>query len=157
MSVDEYPGYDWTLGDARDWLRDRVQDGAKCPCCTQFAKVYRRKLHAGMAVALIHMYRHRDADNKFDITTHMVTRPGDTSKLRYWELIERDDDDPEGVYRITLLGRLFVEHSATVPSHAEIYDGRLLKVDGEQITITQALGKKFDYPELMGTAGTVLP
>ena len=37
-----------TLGEARDWLRERIEDGEECPCCRQFAKVYRRRLYATM-------------------------------------------------------------------------------------------------------------
>ena len=42
-----------SLGDAREWLRERVEHGARCPCCTQFAKVYERKLNSRMARQLI--------------------------------------------------------------------------------------------------------
>ena len=48
----EPPSDGETLGGARDWLRDRVEKGAKCPCCGQFAKVYRRTITSGMARAL---------------------------------------------------------------------------------------------------------
>jgi hypothetical protein len=47
-----------TLGAARDWLRDRLDDGERCPCCTQLAKTYRRRIHATLAKALITMYQH---------------------------------------------------------------------------------------------------
>jgi hypothetical protein len=46
-----------TLAEAQDWLRERLPDGAKCPCCTQFAKVYRRKINSAMAWQLIEAWR----------------------------------------------------------------------------------------------------
>ena len=60
-----------TLADARDELRDLVNDGHRCPCCTQFAKVYRRKIHSTTARELIGFYRaaHRDWFYLPDLTT----------------------------------------------------------------------------------------
>ena len=31
-----------TLSQAKDWLRVRLDEGAKCPCCAQHAKLYKR-------------------------------------------------------------------------------------------------------------------
>ncbi len=36
-----------------------------------------------------------------------------------------------------------------VPRHALIYDGRLLRLEGELVGIRDCLGDKFDYDELM--------
>ncbi len=146
---------DSTLGEVKEWLHDRVPEGIECPACHQNAQIYRRPLHSGMVRALIHIYKHRDADDKFNITTHRDTNKGDTSKLRFWGLIEQDEEDKRrGVWRITHDGKLFVERRMTVPGYAEIYDGELLKIDGDPITIRDALGKKFDYVELMRTTAT---
>ena len=37
--------FEMTLDEAKAWLRDQVDDGAHCPCCGQFAKVYKRRIH----------------------------------------------------------------------------------------------------------------
>ena len=156
--MNNYPHNNWTLGQSKKWLRSEIRDkGATCPCCQQFAKVYVRRLHSGMTRALIHMYQHRDDDNKFDITVHLTTNKGDTSKLRYWGLIEHDPLDKEGVWKITALGRGFVRGVKRVPSHVELYNGQFLKLTGPEITIRQSLGNKFDYNELMQTPGTADP
>ena len=42
-----------------------------------------------------------------------------------------------------------------VPSHAELYDNRLLGFSDEQISIHDALGKRFNYTELMSAQVTV--
>ena len=74
-----------TLAVAREWLRDRVEEGERCPCCTQFAKVYKRTIHATMAHDLIRIYRACGRD-WFHLPDH-VGHPGDFAKLRYWNMI----------------------------------------------------------------------
>ena len=148
---------DVTLGYAREWVSDRVLKGTKCPCCYQEAKVYDRKLHSGMAVALIHMYVHRDDDDIFDITTHLLTNKGDTSKLRHYGLIERVPDTKRGIWKITPRGKQFVEGKVRIMSNIELYNKELLDIHGELISIHDALEDKFDYDELMSTPGTHQP
>jgi hypothetical protein len=71
-------------------------------------------------------------------------------------LVEEAPKDPadkakrtSGKWALTDKGTLWVDSLATVQSHVKIYDGRLLGFEGEQITIQDALGKDFDYSELM--------
>jgi hypothetical protein len=145
-----------TLGAARDWLRERVDEGVACPCCTQFAKVYRRKINSGMAHALIRMHRHAGSDWFYlpDITAQWQGR--DEAGLRYWGLIEelqekREDGGRAGWWRITPLGTRFVRRAVRVPKYARVYDGRCLSLVGEPVSIIDALGDKFDYHELMSS------
>lgn len=147
----------WTVGEARDWLRARSLKGVKCPCCQQDVKVYRRKLYSSLARALIFMYRNRDADNCFRITSAIETKNGDTAKLRHWGLIGPDPQGRAGTWQITPKGEAFARGRVRVLSHVEIYNKQLLDVNGDEITIRDALGRKFDYDELMGTDGTALP
>lgn len=144
-----------TVGEVREWLREQMLDGTRCPCCHRKVKVYRRKLHRTIARALIHMYWNRGADGLFDITTHLLTHNGDTAKLRYWGLISPGPE--EGVWALTEKGELFVRGLVRVPSHAETYNGVLLEVNGDEISIRDALGARFDYDELMATRGTIAP
>lgn len=143
-----------TLEEAREWLRQRVGDGgAKCPCCTQFAKVYKRKVNSTMARTLITMYRH-GARVTF---AHGPSLPGDThevSQLVWWGLVEeeralREDGGRAGWWRLTPKGYAFLVGAITVPKYALIYDSRCLGLDGEQTSITEALGSRFNYSELM--------
>jgi hypothetical protein len=71
-----------TLADAQKWLAERVKGGARCPCCNQFTKVYRRQINSGMARSLIAMYLHgpqvsiTDAlGTRFNYTELMAPRP----------------------------------------------------------------------------------
>jgi hypothetical protein len=143
-----------SLGEARDQLRTMVEHGHECPCCHQLAKVYKRRINAGMAWGLIRMYRVSAHD--WVHVPDLNLPGGDMVKLRYWGLIEnppgerRDDGSPRsGKWRFTELGRQWVRGKATVPERARIYDEECLRLFGRQISIHDALGTKFDYRELM--------
>jgi hypothetical protein len=151
-----------TLLEAQEWLRERVDHGAACPCCTQFAKVYRRKIHSTMARDLLITYREAGQE-WFHLPSLLASRAGvrpgqggDFCKLAYWGLIEEDDavrDDGStrsGWWRITDLGDQFVRNRLAVPKYARIYDGRCMGlVDESMATIRDALGSKFNYDDLM--------
>lgn len=144
------------LEEAQDELRRRLLEGeaVECPCCTQLAKIYRRKIHATMARHLILMYRADSDDGWFHMGTVLGGPYGDAAKLSYWNLIEeaperRVDGGRAGWWRVTDRGRAFVERELVVPEYARIYDGRLLSYEGDGVRITDALGEKFDYGELM--------
>ena len=82
---------------------------------------------------------------------------GDVVKLRYWGLLERakgersDGSDRVGRYRITEVGRQFVEGKIAVPKYVYLYNQRLFRLSEEMTTVQQALGSKFNYGALMGT------
>lgn len=150
-----------TLAEARDLLRSLVDAGARCPCCTQTVKVYRRPLSHVAARTLIALYQHAGDDYAHVPTLlakHLpdIAHQGGYATLSaHWKLIEeapvrRDDNGRAGCWRITKLGRSFVRNWTTVPKYAHIYDGRLLRLSGPPITIDDALGTKFSYAELMG-------
>lgn len=143
------------LGHARAWLRDRVEDGATCPCCKQLAKVYRRKINSGQARSLIRMYRADPARGYVHLPTVVGSRSREEAKLRYWGLLEeervrRKDGGRAGFWRITSLGELFVLNRVRVAKYSRIYDKRCLGLDDtETASIVDALGAGFDYRELM--------
>jgi hypothetical protein len=144
---------DMTLKEAQDILRTLLDEGHKCPCCTQMAKIYRRKVNSTMARTLITMYR-AGADAKY---VHTPSLPGDTheaSQLAWWglaieERVRRPDGGRAGWWHLTSAGVGFVEGRTTVPKYARIYDSRCLGLDGEHVDIRAALGDKFNYDELM--------
>jgi hypothetical protein len=147
---------DARLGDARDWLRERaLGDGDHCPCCQQFAKVYRRQIGSAMARALIVMWRKAGRD-PFHMPTVLGHRGGDPCKLTYWGLIEdagdtRDDGGRAGWWTVTELGELFANGLARVPRYAFVYDSRCMRVEGDPVTIQDCLGEGFDLRELLDT------
>lgn len=144
-----------TLDEAQERLRELVTDGHKCPLCTQFAKVYRRKIHAGMAALLIRMYRNAGLGWVYLPDVRQDSRDG--TGLAWWGLIEeekalRPDGGRVGWWKVTLLGEEFALNQQTVPKYANIYDGRCLGHEGAEVTIRDCLGTKFNYDELMSNA-----
>lgn len=154
-----------TLADAKEkTMRDaRRSEGTRCPCCTKYVKVYRRKFNSGMARTMVYAYRHfRDHNDFIDIAHYMLKQlpnivPSDYGKLCWWGLLERSPEEPDpkkkssGMYRMTEKGRRFVEKQITIPSHAIEYRSQVEEFDGEQIDIVEALGEdnQFHYQELM--------
>lgn len=142
-----------TLEEARQWLRERITDGEKCPCCTQLAKVYKRKINSGMAAALINQWNHVGTDMAH---TRDLWLPfsKEAAQLQWWGLVEqdqqlRDDGGASGRWRITGQGVRFIRKQLVVPKYARVYDGRNLGLFGDLVSITDSLGSKFNYSELM--------
>lgn len=157
-----------SLTEAKRWLKDRLPDGAFCPCCEQLAKVYKRKLGSAMAFVLVLVDRHKgdewihipsyiNAQSLKPVWAAAVRGGGDYAKLIHWGLLERapnqereDGSDRAGYYKITSAGRKFVRNKIRVPRHIWFYDGEPLnREDDETVSIGEALGDKFDYSELM--------
>jgi hypothetical protein len=150
-----------TVAQARAWLTVESQKGgAVCPCCTQFVKVYRRVLNAGMAHALVVMYRAHGLawQQKTETLRGVGAAARDESLLRFWGLLEedlrlREDGGRAGWWRVTEEGREFVLGRSAVPRHAVVFDSRCLRLDDSEgrITVREALAKKFNWAELMAT------
>jgi len=146
-----------TLGETKAWLQARMRDGVKCPCCTQLAKIYRRTITSQMALWLMWLVREtaEAPDGWVDIKTNIDLRGGDYAKLRYWGLLEHQtNDDPakrsSGLWRPTPVAVAFVQDRVRLHKHVLIFDDQFLSFDGDaMIGIREALGKKFNYEELM--------
>ena len=143
-----------TVSKLKSWLLARIDGGEHCPVCGQYARVYRRKLHSGMARSLILMYRASGLEFAH-LPTTIGSRSREEGKLRYWGLVEeeldrRPDGGRAGYWRVTPVGELFIQGLMTVYSHARVYDGRCLGLIGRQVSITDVLADKFSYDELMG-------
>jgi len=156
----------------REFIRATApsKDAASCPCCGQFAKVYKRHITGAMACALIQIYRYYWknawttewlhvpeylAAQKMPAKVKAGWHGGDWSKLRFWQLIEPKDDERAdgsprvGFYRITDLGRDFVERKMEVPKYVFLYAKTPLGLALPYITIEDALGASFSYSSLM--------
>ena len=146
-----------SLHAAQSWLRRHIDKGAKCPCCHQFSKVYRRTINSSMAFGLIEFYRHHRTDWGHAPSTGAVAQlGGEFARLELWGLVKeaeerREDGGRVGWWRITDKGIAFLRNEIRVPKYAKIYDGRLLDLDyTTMVSITDALGTKFNYRDLMG-------
>jgi hypothetical protein len=152
-----------TVEEARKWVSDRISFGVRCPCCDQFAKVYRRTMTAAMAQALVSMYRIAErADEWVHVPstlgpTHNAARGGDFAKLRYWGLVRESDGEviidgdkkSSGFWKITPQGQAFVRGQVRVPRHIFLYDSVFLRYSDDTIDITEALATSFSYTDLM--------
>jgi hypothetical protein len=155
-----------SLQDAQLWVKNQLANGVQCPCCAQYARIYKRKLHGSMVAALILIYnwfkQHPNATS-LHIPSFLAQqgRPfggqfagGDVVKLRFWGLIERVVPDQTkrgwvGRYRITPLGRRFVEGKQEVPRYVFLYNQVLLRSSTETTNIRAVLDGKFSYTSLM--------
>jgi hypothetical protein len=148
-----------TVDAARERLETAMVDGAVCPCCESWVQRYRRTLTAGMAVVLCRIVRQTVGRQDPWVKVYEMKHPplgGDFAKLRHWKLLERLPKDWEdttrrtsGVWRATDKGIDFALGRIMVPRAYFDYQGRCLGFDEELTTIQQALGKRFDYGELM--------
>ncbi|MEI7780343.1 MAG: hypothetical protein WCJ18_00285 [Planctomycetota bacterium] len=144
-----------SLAAAQVWLRAQLTEGAPCPCCTQFAKLYRRKINSAMARALIHQYRKVRCD--YAQTTRLCPWTHEAAQLSWWGLLEeepirRDDGGRSSWWRVTESGVAFALNQLRVPKYAVVYDGRLQRMDkAEYVDIRGCLGTRFSYEELMSS------
>jgi hypothetical protein len=148
-----------TLKEVKNYLRTNYEKGCDCPACGQFVKLYRRKLNSGMAVTLLrmHQYDRRGWINVKDFLRQNKFRNNhDWTLLRHWGLIvERDEGIIEGgkslgQWRITYEGSQFVLNRSRVFKRILLYNNVLQSFDESETTnITEALGNKFNYQELM--------
>ena len=138
---------------------ERVKsEGENCPTCKRYTKVYRRKLNSTMARGLIWLYREGGGDQRLYVNfakmPPFLLKSNQLASNRWWDLVERaPNDDPaikhSGMWRLTVLGRNFVKGFTTVKSHIWHYNSELLGRDGDYIKIDEALGKHFNYSEMM--------
>ncbi len=161
-----------TLEQAKAWLRSHFETGAQCPLCTQYVKLYKRKLNASMAYVLVLIYRWHRAQPEghkewLHVPSHIAKEGGDNArqtaairgdwaKLKHWGLIEeypakREDGSKRiGYYRITPQGIAFVRGQSSVQAYIWIYNETVLQRPVlERVSIRDTLDKKFHYADLM--------
>jgi len=140
-----------TLEKARRFLRDHWDEGTVCPCCRQQVRRYHRKLNANMCIFLISLYRHTTDWVHY---TRLRFRGRDYPYIKEWDLADWKPTDTtqkrtSGYWKITPLGREFVERKVRLPSHCWTFY-HYSKLDKEKyVDIVQALGRKFNYENLM--------
>lgn len=155
--TDRAPGSAATLRRARVWLQERLSDGVRCPCCGQYSRVYRRRITSTSARALVELYRAGGTAEFVHLPTVLGRKQADECKMAYWGLIEerpkskRRDGGRAGWWRVTELGERWLYGHATVPKYALVYDGSCLGLEGEQVTISEALAVDFDLSELLAS------
>lgn len=132
--------------------------GYYCNCCGLFVKRYHRPMNCNMALCLIVLYQsgQRDFVHLEDLMSKKgYKRCGDASYLVHWGYLEkkrglRKDNSPRnGYYKLTGLGMMFVEDKIKAREKAMIFNNRFEGFSGGEVSIREALGKKFHYENLM--------
>jgi hypothetical protein len=149
-----------TLEEAKTWLHKRLRKGARCPCCSQYARVYKRSITSQMARWLIWLtvtYRAQRiaGEGEWVDVKKSPVRGGDYAKLRYWRLIQRPANlDPavrsSGLWRPTRDAYSFVLGNLRLPKNIYVFDEHAVGKGAEMVTIIDALHERFNYQELMG-------
>ena len=149
-----------TLAEARAALNEDWEKGTECPCCHQRVELYPRRIYATSAIGIINLYHLTQEQPDVEyfhikvIERHRKSGGGDFAKLATWGLVEEQFNDDtkkrtSGYWRITPKGESYVRGELRIPKIARIYNKRLFRFEGEQVGIRDALGKNFDYAELM--------
>lgn len=149
-----------TLQQMRRWYFASCRESGMtvCPVCDRPGKVYANHLNAPMAFTLIWLYRNTKPGGEYKhlatASNRKVLTANKVGFLLYWGMVERAQNDDttkgkSGAYRITQKGVRFVLRQATADRTVFTYNNDEIDRDCEQITIEDALGKKFDYTKLM--------
>ena len=131
------------------------KDNVHCPVCDQKVKVYRRKLNSNMVRFLISLCA-KCRDGSWVHHERLAYKGRDYAHLRQfglavWKTIKDDTSGARtsGYWKPTEEGKQFVAGRVTVPSHVLLYNNKVLGFSDEKVGVREALGKKFDYDELM--------
>jgi len=134
----------------------------KCPVCNRLMKVYKRNIHAEMIIWLIELCKlTEEVGSDWHTTVEIIKcsqhlKAGGTNGtlLVHWGLIEKIPEEnraggPAGRYRITEKGFDFLYRKGTVPERVHFFCDKVIGYSEEHVSVKQALGKRFNYQELM--------
>lgn len=145
-----------TIEEGKSFLRLHAGKGVDCPCCGQYVRIYRRKFNTVMARTLIRLYSLGEGYHHVSDIVKGISNTGtnDFSKLQYWGLItempkQNDKARTSGHWTITPPGMDFVTGKLSLPGYAVVYNKKCIRIEGDKIDISGALGRKFNYQELM--------
>jgi len=131
-----------------------------CDCCGGKTKLYRRKLNSGMAAALCWLVANHDLEfaHIAQGAGIIILRNRDYSKMELWGLMEQQhNNDPakrtSGVWKATAAGKDFALRKTRAASHVYVLSPgqKVLGWESTTTNVIEALGKHFDYQELMLT------
>lgn len=139
----------------------RRPKGVTCDHCGRLAKMYRKKLGAPAARFLIHLYNvsSRGEHGRYYTTRELYPRDNKASTegvcTRFWGLVDVADASnsagaPAGAFRLTDLGRRFVQGLEFLPMYVHTYNNEKIgEPEGPLTNIREALSRKFNYDDLM--------
>lgn len=145
-----------TLQEAKDFLNLNWKIGVKCPCCNQTVKLYPTPLGSNMAMFLISLVKNYEIHKRPIHYKECKFGSRNYPHLSKWGLMETSkspttDKRTSGFWIPTQLGIDFAQNKIRVKAKAKIYNNKFYGFYGEDITIIDALKKKFNYEELMSS------
>ena len=157
-----------TVAEAKATLHAKLEKGAQCPCCDQFAKRYIRRMSSIICRWLIAFARASEGDRTKWVHVrecgHILggessaARSGDYAKARWWGLVEAGLEDEEADHgsidatATTEKGWKFVANQLLVREQVVVYNNDPIEFQGKEVSIVAGLGTKFSYSALMGPA-----
>ncbi len=153
-----------TLGDATDQFDGVVEDGAACPCCGRWGKVYKRLINRTMGQALLWLVKAAGQGRTWvdvpETGPKWLLRSNQLSILRWWGLVERRHPDLHGrdvkyrgYWRSTRKGVNFAMGKIKVPRAVFTWDGEPICFSTDDfVGIEDTENEVFSYTETMASA-----
>jgi len=145
-----------TLEDAKNEVYRHLKEGSFCPCCDQFAKVYRRKLTGTQSAGLTRLVKlYVNYPTYYHVSELKISgNGGEFAQLRRWGLIVQQINKDtgkrtSGMWKPTPKGMVFSVNATRVPVSCDTYNNETLAFSDEDTNIIQTLGERFNYAELM--------
>lgn len=156
-----------TVPEARNFVHEHRTDpgGVRCPVCDRLVVIAKRGMTASMGHALVIIYQraqHIGWAEWIHVEELIKSAPvpaaiaSNCTLPHFWDLLEKkmgerpDGSRSVGYYRMTALGRGFVEGNIAVPKTAYMYNNEVVDFSDEKVFITDLKGKGFNYREVMG-------
>lgn len=156
-----------TVAEARNYVHEHRTDpgGTRCPVCDRLVVIARRGFTASMGYAMVLVYQraqHIGWDEWIHVEELIKSAPvptaiaGNCTLPHFWGVLEKkmgerpDGSKSVGYYRLTALGRQFVEGNAAIPKTAYMYNNEVIDFSDEKVFISDLKGKEFNYREVMG-------
>lgn len=133
------------------WMQTIEGRGGCCPVCGQFGKIYKTRLRATLVLGLKWMADHAGKDGWVNVQSsgpRWMLRGKTYSLLTHWGFVE-SGGAKSGHWRVTPLGRDFINGQVLAPEAVYIYDNKLMAVSEKTVTLRQSLEIQFDFDELM--------
>ena len=150
-----------TLRAAREALFGAVFESGKgvdCPCCGRRVQRYKRHINSAMAATLIwtcrEFFRTQDWVPVARDGPRLAIKNREYARLRHWGLIEaKPNADPKkrdsGFWKPTSAAYTYIRREARLPKTKYVFKNTVLGESEETADVVEALGKNFDYAELM--------
>lgn len=109
--------------------------GRVCEHCGAKTVEYRHTFNLALASGLFKLYRRDDATSNLKYIGLTRNQWDNFQKMRYWGLVEkagRDDGSRiGGVWRVTALGRRFIEAGEAIQRRVWTYRGNTVRFEGD--------------------------